>query len=197
LRFFNGKYQIRTGIGASISKGYYEYAIDYNEYLGSYLGLDSISFTWSENNYYLLPTYYQSERQVFDTAIQFDVSMFYKRFIYLQFPLTFGYDFIQKEKYSLGLRFGPVLSVLSSTRTISTDYDPGNNKIIQINQITPDRIQTNWSLMTGFNFGLYSKKKIFYEIEPQFSYYFNSVYQKNNATNTPYSIGIRFAVGIK
>jgi hypothetical protein len=197
FKLFDSKYEIRTGIGASISKGYYEYAVNYNEYMGSYLGLDSITFAWSDNNYYLLPTYYQTEREVFDTAVQLDVSKVYKRFIYLQFPLTFGYDFIQKEKYSLGLRFGPVLSVLSSTRTISSTYDPGNNKIIQINKITPDRLQTNWSLMAGFNMGIYSKKNLFYEIEPQFSYYFNSVYQKDDATNPPFSIGIRFAIGIK
>ncbi|PLX00867.1 MAG: hypothetical protein C0591_00485 [Marinilabiliales bacterium] len=112
-------------------------------------------------------------------------------------PITFGYDFIQKEKYSLGLRFGPVLSVLSSTRTISSSYDPGNNKIIQINQVTPDRIQTNWSLMAGLNMSIYSKKNLYYEVEPQFSYYFNSVYQKDDATNPPFSLGIRFAIGIK
>jgi len=197
FRIFDGKYQIRTGIGASISKGYYEYAVNYNEYMGSYLGLDSITFAWSDNNYYLLPTYYQSKREVFDTAVQFDVSKVYKRFIYLQLPITFGYDFIQKEKYSLGLRFGPVLSVLSSTRTISSSYDPGNNKIIQINQVTPDRIQTNWSLMAGLNMSIYSKKNLYYEVEPQFSYYFNSVYQKDDATNPPFSLGIRFAIGIK
>jgi len=197
FKLFNNKYLVRTGLGASVSKGYYEYAVDYNEYLGSYSGLDSVSFAWDENHYHLLPTYYQSEREVFDTAIQTDISRVYKRFTYLRLPLILGYDFITKETYSLGVRFGPVLSVLLNNETLSTDYNPDKDKILQINQITPDRINTNWLLMAGVNVGIYSKSKLFFELEPQFSYYFNSVYQKYDATKPPFSVGIRLSVGIK
>ena len=197
FKLFNNKYLIRTGLGASVSKGYYEYAVDYNEYLGSYSGLDSISFEWDENHYHLLPTYYKSEREVFDTAIQTDISRVYKRFTYLRLPLVLGYDFITKETYSLGIRFGPVLSVLLNNKTLSEDYNPDKDKIIQINQITPDRINTNWLLMAGINVGIYSKSKLFFELEPQFSYYFNSVYQKYDSSKPPFSVGIRLSVGIK
>ena len=197
FKLFDDKYIIRTGIGTSLSKGYNEYAVLYNEYLGSYEGLDSVTFAWDEQHYHLLPTYYKSEREVFDTAIQTDISRVYKRYTYLQIPLVLGYDFITKANFSLGVRFGPTFSALLSSKTISDDYDPGKHQVIQINQITPDRIQTNWLLMAGLNIGIYSKKKLFYEIEPQFSYYFNSVYQKYDVSKSPYSIGLRLAIGIK
>ena len=111
--------------------------------------------------------------------------------------MVLGYDFITKETYSLGIRFGPVLSVLLNNKTLSEDYNPDKDKIIQINQITPDRINTNWLLMAGINVGIYSKSKLFFELEPQFSYYFNSVYQKYDASKPPFSVGIRLSVGIK
>ncbi len=197
FKLFDDKYIIRTGIGTSLSKGYNEYAVLYNEYLGSYEGLDSVTFAWDENHYHLLPTYYKSEREVFDTAIQTDISRVNKRYTYLQIPLVLGYDFITNKKYSVGVRFGPTFSALLSSKTISDDYDPEKNKIIQINQITPDRINTNWLLMAGLNIGIYSKKKLFYEIEPQFSYYFNSVYQKYDVSKPPFSVGLRLSIGIK
>ncbi len=197
FKLFDNKYIIRTGVATSLSKGYNEYAVLYNEYLGSYNGIDSITFAWDENHYHLIPTYYMSEREVFDTAIQTDISRVYKRYTYLQIPLVLGYDFITNSQFSLGVRFGPTFSALLSSKTISDDYDPEKNNIIQINQITPDRIHTNWLLMAGLNIGIYSKKKLFYEIEPQFSYYFNSVYQKYDSSKPPFSIGFRLAIGIK
>jgi hypothetical protein len=197
FKLFNDKYIIRTGISSSISKGYYEYAVLYNEYLGSYEGLDSITFQWDENHYHLIPTYHTSEREVFDTAVQTDVTKVYKRFTYLQIPLMLGYDFITHKSFSMGARLGPTLSILLSDNTLSDEYDPGKHRVIQVNQITPDRIETNWMLSAGVNFGFYSKKRLFYEIEPQFSYYFNSVYQKYDVSNPPFSIGIRLSIGIK
>ena len=197
FKLFNDKYIIRTGISSSISKGYYEYAVLYNEYLGSYEGLDSITFQWDENHYHLIPTYHTSEREVFDTAVQTDVTKVYKRFTYLQIPLMLGYDFITHKSFSMGARLGPTLSILLSDNTLSDKYDPGKHRVIQVNQITPDRIETNWMLSAGINFGFYSKKRLFYEIEPQFSYYFNSVYQKYDVSNPPFSIGIRLSIGIK
>jgi len=197
FKLFDDKYIIRTGISSSVSKGYYEYAVLYNEYLGSYEGLDSVTFQWDENHYHLIPTYHTSEREVFDTAVQTDVTKVYKRFTYLQIPLMLGYDFITHKNFSMGIRLGPTLSVLLADKTLSENYDPGKHRVIQVNQITPDRIETNWMLSAGVNFGFYSKKRLFYEIEPQFSYYFNSVYQKYDVSKPPFSIGIRFSIGIK
>jgi len=197
FKLFDDKYIIRTGVSSSVSKGYYEYAVIYNEYLGSYEGLDSITFQWDENHYHLVPTYHTSEREVFDTAVQTDVTKVNKRFTYLQIPLMLGYNFITHKSFSMGARLGPTLSILLSDRTLSDIYDPGKHRVIQVNQITPDRIETNWMLSAGVSFGFYSKKRLFYEIEPQFSYYFNSVYQKYDVTKPPFSIGIRLSIGIK
>jgi hypothetical protein len=74
--------------------------------------------------------------------------------------------------------------------------EEGKDKIVQINQITPERIAANWQYMIGFNFTAI-KNRLIFEIEPKFAYYFNSVYEKGDQTQSPYSANIRFAVGIK
>ena len=54
--FTIGKYSIRTGLGLSITKGTNELAVEYNDFLGSYNKLDSMSFYWdgTVHNYILL-----------------------------------------------------------------------------------------------------------------------------------------------
>lgn len=185
------RYLLRTGIGLSIAKGTNELMVEYNDYLGTYNQLDSIRFSWDEKNYHLLPTYYLSDKDVWDSLMQLDYPKVVKRYTYIQVPLILGYDVVRHEKFSLGFRAGPVLSVLVNSRTLTDDYDPGKNKIIRINQVTPDRIQTNWQIQGGINLSLPLSRRIGFEIEPTFKYYFNSVYEKSDAMKKPWSVGFR------
>lgn len=196
-KLFNNRYVLGTGFGLSLSEGYYEYAIDYNEYLGSYEKLDSISFTWDQENFAMSRTLYTSPQEVFDTATQTEYQRVYRKFVYFQIPILMGYDFIQKENYSLGIRFAPVLSILMTKKSVDFQYDAGSNQIIQINRITPERVQTNWQLTTGINYSRNFGEYIILEIEPRFTYYFNSVYEKSESNRPPLGAGIRVAFGIK
>ncbi|MBS4056231.1 MAG: hypothetical protein KGZ82_02810 [Bacteroidales bacterium] len=193
-RFFDKRYMLRSGLGLSLSKGYYEYAVAYNEYLGSYNHLDSITFTLAANKFHLIPTYYQSERAVFDTGIQVTYSRVYKQHLYLQIPLEFGYDFFRSATTSLGFRLGPTLSLLIGHKPIQFVYDPGNDNIVQINQITPDRIRSNWQVSGGLNFTRYVGRYMI-EAEPRVAYYFNSVYEKANKSKSPISVSVRIGLG--
>jgi hypothetical protein len=196
-KLFDNKYIIGTGLGLSISNGYYEYAIDYNEYLGTFDKLDSISFDFDAQRFEMTQTVHTSEEVVFDTATQTEYARIYRQFVYLQIPFMIGYDFIRKENFSLGVRFSPILSILLTNKPIDFHYDAGSNQIIQINRITPERVHTNWQLSTGFNFTRETKGHLFFEIEPRFTYYFNSVYQKSDHTNPPYGFGLRLGIGIR
>lgn len=193
-RFFDKRYLLRSGLGLSVSKGYYEYAVAYNEYLGSYNHLDSITFTLAANKFHLIPTYYQSERDVFDTGIQVTYSRVYKQHLYLQIPLEFGYDFYQTATTSLGFRLGPTLSLLIGHKPIQFVYDPGKDNIVQINQITPDRIRSNWQVSGGLNFTR-NMGRFILEAEPRVAYYFNSVYEKANKSKSPIGVSVRIGLG--
>lgn len=193
---FNPRYEIRTGFGLSVSKGYYEYQVDYNQYLGSYNSLDSVSFTVADNGYNLIPEYHFSNSDVYNDYLSTYYTKIYRQHVYLQIPLEMGYDFIKTKKNAIGFRVGPTLSILMNQKPINLLYNAGKDKVIQINRITPDRISANWQLMGGFNFAHYLGHFIF-EIEPRITYYFNSVYEKNDLSSSPYSINIRFAIGYK
>jgi hypothetical protein len=191
--FHIGRYSIRTGAGLSVTKGTNELSINYNDYLGHYNKLDSIQFTWNTTHSNWVPTYFFSNENVWDSLMKMANSRVVKRYIYLQIPLILGYDFWQNEHFSLGLRAGPILSVLLKTEVLSDNYDPGMNKIILINRIAPERIQTNWQILGGFNATYRISRRIGIELEPEIRYYFNSIYEKSAINKKPWSVGIHAA----
>jgi len=193
---FNPRYVIRTGLGLSFSKGSYEYKIDYNQYLGSYDKLDSISFSIASNGFNLIPHYFFSNEDVYNELLDSYYTKIYKKFIYFQIPLEIGYDFYKRNSFSMGFRTGPTLSLLLNQQSTELILDPSKDKIIQINRITPDRIAANWQYMIGFNMTKVINRVVI-EVEPRITYYFNSVYEKGDQTQAPYSFNIRLAVGIK
>jgi hypothetical protein len=195
--FTFGKYSIRTGLGLSITKGTNELAVEYNDYLGSYNKLDSMNFTWDGSIQNYIPTYYMKSQDVYDSLMKLDYPKVVKRYTYLQIPLVLGYDFLRSGRFSIGLRAGPVLSVLLKSKQLTEEYDPGNKKVISINNISPEQVSLNWQFMGGINASLRLSRNLYFEIEPMAKYYFNSVYEKSEITKKPWSIGVRGAFVIK
>lgn len=195
--FHFGPYSIGTGIGLSISKGTNEIMIGYNDYLGTYKGLDSIVFRWDASHTHLIPVYYYTNKVVFDTSLKLEYSYYEKRYIYFQIPIKLGYDFIRTKIFTLGIRVGPTLSILLQSSAKSASYDLGKNRIVQMNNVTPDRVQTNWQISAGINAGIRLTRRFGLEAEPDIRYYFNSVYEKPDNDKKPWSVGFRLAVLIK
>lgn len=195
--FHFGNYSIRTGAGLSITKGTNELLIKTNDYLGNFNQLDSVNFVWDATHTHLIPTYYFTRKSVWDTLVKTQYSNIIKRYTYLQVPFILGYDFWKNDHFSIGVRIGPILSVLIKTEQVSDNYDPGKDRIIQINMITPERIQTYWQFMAGINAAFSLSRKIGIEVEPEIRYYFNSVYEKPSNNKKPWSVGFRAVFLIK
>jgi len=191
--FHFGRYSVRTGVGLSITTGSNEMVAKTNPYLGSYNALDSIVFKWGDH-YNLIPTYYTSAENVYDTALKYNYSYNKKRYTYLQVPLILGYDFWQNNWLSLGVRAGAVMSLLMKTENLSGIYDPGKDRIIMINNVSPDRIQLNWQAVGGINAAFRLSRRFSFEAEPEVRYYFNSVYESSVLTKKPWSAGVRTAI---
>jgi hypothetical protein len=187
------EFSIRTGLGASVTQGTNQLLISYNDYLGSFQKLDSMTFSWNPGHTELIPTYYLSNQEVWDSLMSLESTKIVKRYTYLQVPVIFGYDFWSNRNFSVGVRIGPVISFLLSSNQLSEAYDPGKNRIVMINQITPERIQTNVQLMGGLSAGYSITHNLGIELEPEFRYYFNSVYEKSGDSKKPWSAGFRFA----
>lgn len=196
-RLFNGNYIVGTGIGITLTRGHYEYAIDYNEFLGNYQRLDSITFNWEPASFSMQQTLHTSEERVFDSKISTDYARVERKFIYLQVPLILGYDFYNNHRWSAGVRVNPVLSLLLSRKPVDFRYETGENRLIQINRITPDRVKANWQLAAGITVSRRLSDNLWIELEPSFAYYFNSVYEKPVISESPWGVSLKIALGLR
>lgn len=192
-QFRFGPYSVKTGIGLSITRGFNELVIETRPYLGGYKALDYITYHWDSRHYHLLPTYYTTWKEVYDTALHKDYYTLEKEYTYLQIPMILGYDFLTEKWVSLGARAGPVMSLLLKTRELTSEYDAGKDQVISINKVTPDRIHLNWQAMGGINASFHLSRLIIFEVEPELRYYFNSVYEKSGPSGKPWSAGIHAA----
>ncbi len=191
--FHFGKFSIRTGAGVSIGKGTNEVVVEYNDFLGAYNHLDSMNFKWDDPTHSYVPSMYLSKKDVWDSLMKLDYAKVVKRYTYLQIPMIIGYDFWQTERISMGFRVGPVLSVLLVSKQLSDEYDPGTKRIISVNDIAPEQVSLNWQVMGGINTAFKLSEALFFELEPNVRYYFNSVYEKPVNNTKPWSAGVRAA----
>ncbi|MEI7492665.1 MAG: hypothetical protein WCK92_14790 [Bacteroidota bacterium] len=192
--FHFGRYSVRTGVGLSITSGSNEMLRQTNSYLGAYNALDSISFQWNQQHTSLVPTYFTQQKSVYDSTLTYNYSYNKKRYTYLQVPLILGYDFWQNNWLSLGVRGGAVMSLLVKSENLSDTYNEGNDKVITINNVSPDRIQLNWQGIGGVNATFRLSRRFSIEVEPDVRYYFNSVYESSEVTTKPWSLGVRAAI---
>ncbi|MFZ4562635.1 MAG: hypothetical protein ACOYNU_04580 [Bacteroidales bacterium] len=192
--FHFGRFSVRTGAGLSVAKGTNELTVEYNDFLGAYNQLDSMKFAWNDPSHQYIPTYYMTQQDIWDSLLKLDYPKVIKRYTYIQIPLIMGYDFWRSEKFSVGIRVGPVMSVLLTTKQLSGEYDPGTKRIVSINDITPGQVNLNWQIMGGLNASINLTRNLILEIEPCGRYYFNSVYEKPVNNTKPWSLGIRTAI---
>ena len=188
-----GPYSVRTGAGLSINNGYNDMVVEKRPYLGGYQSLDYITYQWDAKHYYLVPTIHTTWKDVYDTVIHYSYLNREKQYIYLQVPLILGYDFLRHRNFSMGIRFGPTMSVLLQSKDMTGNYDPGKDKLVVINDVAPERIHLNWQAMAGINAAFRVSGMLFIEIEPEFRYYFDSVFEKKGIADKPWSVGFRIA----
>ena len=197
LILYHGLISLRTGIGVSVSKGITTNSVEYNDYLGSYNKLDSITFDFNEQSNNFEPKMYMSSEKVWDSIGKEDSTDIIKRYTYLQIPLVLGFDFWQKGKISIGVRIGTTMSVMLASHQLTGAYDPGENLVIGVSQLTPSRVNLNWQAMAGFSASAVLTKRLSIELEPQARYYYGSIYEKSGNEYKPWSIGIRAGIVYK
>jgi hypothetical protein len=195
--FHFDRFSVRTGAGLSIAQGTNELVVEYNDFLGTYNKLDSMDFTWNEPIKDYTPTMYISHKEVWDSLMKLEYARVVKRYTYIQVPMIMGYDFWQTGRISIGVRVGPVMSILLATKQLSAAYDPGTKRVISINDIAPQQVNLNWQVMGGINAAFRLTDALKFEIEPCARYYFNSVYEMPANNTKPWSVGVRAAFVIK
>jgi hypothetical protein len=192
--YYLGPFSISTGAGISVANDVSKMTIEYNDYLGSYNKLDSISFTFNDQAHNFTPKYYMSSEKVWDTVPLLDNQELKMRYTYLRIPLVLGYDFWQKGRFSLGVRLGTAISLLLNSRQLSENYNPGDNKVINVYKITPDYISVNCQVTGGLNASVRMADNLYFEIDPMATYFYNSVYESPGNSKMPIAVGFRTAV---
>lgn len=190
-------YSIRTGLGLSVTGDITRESIDYKSYLGTTKILDSVQFEWDADHRKLTPVFYYTDQRIFEDQISTAVLKTKMRYTYLQIPIVLGYDFISKKEYSLGFRTGALCQILLKSEQTSTDYSVENDLIINMSQVTPDRLKLHWEALGGINLGIRLSDRFKLELEPQVRYYFNSVYEKSDGIDKPWSLSLRTAITYK
>jgi hypothetical protein len=192
--YYRGRTSIRTGAGISVSKGVTEKSVEYNEFLGTYNKLDSITFVYNESAHNFYPNIFTSSENVWDSLSLYDSSEIVKRYTYLQVPLILGFDFWQKNRVTLGVRVGTVMSVMLASKQLTGNYDPGANQVLGISNLSPNQVSTNWQAIAGISGSFLLTRRLYLEIEPEVKYYYQSIYERTGNEKKPWSVGLRMAI---
>lgn len=187
-RWVKSDFFVESGLGFSFSSDDGTYAIDYEKFLGTYDDVYNVTFDTTESGA-VVPIYHTNVVNVYDSISEYKVEQTKNKYTYLQIPVYIGF---QKEVNRFGwfIKGGPILSILVH-ENIPTP-DAGIDRIVDIDQQMPTRVNTNWQL--GFSAGLTYQlsRKVSIAVEPTFKYYLNSQYQRKYITTRhPYSIGLR------
>jgi len=195
LSYQHEKLIIQSGLSLGFDEGTNSFDIQYQQFLGTYNQLDSITFFVDPLNGNISPIYHTSEATIFDSVPKNISTAITKKYTYLRLPVLVGYEFALGEKWSVVPKIGAVVSFNIETEMPSTIWNPGVNHINYINQTTASRKSTSWQLHLSVAFRHNLSEKFLIELEPYFRQSVGTTYDENNSSITnPYSVGI--GVGI-
>lgn len=187
-RWVKNDFFVESGLGLSFSSDDGKYAIDYEKFLGSYDDVYNVTFDTTESGA-LVPIYHTNIVDVYDSVSEYKVEQTTNKYTYLQIPVYIGF---QREVNRFGwfIKGGPILSILMN-ENIPTP-DAGNDRIVDVDQQMPGRVNTLWQLGFSAGFTYQLSRKVSIAVEPTFKYYLNSQYQRKYITTRhPYSVGLR------
>jgi hypothetical protein len=168
------RFSLTSGLGVTYSTDYSNYEVGYNDYLGSYQKLDSITFAYDQKRYNLVPTYYMSDSKVWDSVLKLDTYQEEVRYNQLRIPVMAGYTIIQRGKFVVGLKTGvEMLFYLKSNTVAEYEYNSGQNKLVGINQLPDSYAHNNFWFMANISAAYNVSKRIVFEIEPHVKYLLN------------------------
>ena len=187
---YNG-FVIESGLGCSFSDDNGNYKIDYEEYLGSYEDLLSITFDTSGQT--VQPIFHTTTVDVYDSLKKISISPSKNNYTYLQIPLFFGFV-KHNRRISYTLKAGPIMSFMINKNIPDVVIPEDKINIIKIDKNIPTRVNTNWQFAINVGLAYKLSNHLNISIEPTFRYYLRSVYNNDNniiTTKHPYSLGVR------
>lgn len=186
------------GSGISAINGYQRYQVKFIDYLGNYNRLDSITFAWDQNQYYLIPKYHMTETDVWDSTINLDSYRIEKQYRILRVPVLLGYDLLKKGRFNLGVQSGLELTAfLGSKTTADYHYDAGRGKVISIDPDKEQNTRTNFFWMFNLSAEYTITRRFSVTLEPSTRYLLNPESKPDNTSDPKLNPFIRASFRVK
>lgn len=170
-RLTYSRFFLISGAGISITQGYHHFQVIYNDYLGQFNRLDSMSFIWDENHYRIIPSNTNTTLvDVWDTAVNYDFFSISKRYRQIRVPVLVGYNFLRSGKLTFDIQSGIEMDFYLNSREIAGGYLAGSKKVLAINPVSEDFVDTQFYYLFRLSAGWMLTPKILLELEPQCRY---------------------------
>jgi hypothetical protein len=126
------------------------------------------------------------------------------RYTYLRIPLMLGFELVETNHFSLGIKAGPAISFLIGTKEALPFIDYPNARLIRVENNTLSRVKMNWEIQAALDLEYSLVKNFSLYAQPYYKHYFKPFATKESTSTSvkdPYSIGIevgaRFNFGQK
>lgn len=188
-------FSIMTGLGFSRMEDVGSYRVDYisQDSVGYYLRV--ISFIPDPRNPGNV-TYVVTREPIYDSVEHYVIEDKTNYYSYLDIPLSFGYNILQKGRISLTASAGVKFSLLVAKNEPQVDFWISDAELIDIERQIPARTLTNWRFTAGIDFGYLFSEKFSIHLEPVFEQYISPIYkeQAGYAPSKPYVIGVKAGI---
>ena len=187
-RWKKNEFFVESGLGISFSNDDGKYAIDYEQFLGSYDDVYNVTFDTTQGGD-IIANYHTNEVNVYDSISKYKVDQTQNQYTYLQIPVYIGFH-RQMDRFGWFIKGGPILSLMMN-RNIP-EPDAGYNRIIGLDQQMAQRVDIHWQMALSMGITYQLSEKVSIALEPTFRYYLNSQYERTYITTRhPYSLGLR------
>ena len=201
VTYHMGRFSIQTGVGLG-------YVFDHGDYRVNYKSKDSIGFFTSIVSFIVTPgnviVFTTKDIPVYDSLQHLADDRAISRYTYLHIPLMLGYELVETNRFSFGIKAGPAISLLIGSKEASPFIDYPNARLIRIEDNSLSRVKFNWEIQVALDLEYRLVKNFSIYAEPSYKHYFKPFEtQESNLTSAkdPYSVGIeigaRFNLGLK
>ena len=190
VTYHAGRFSVQTGVGLG-------YVFDHGNYRVNYKSKDSIGYFTSIISFIVTPgnivVYTTKDIPVYDSLQHIADDRAISRYTYLQIPFMLGYELVETNHFSLGIKAGPAVSFLIGTKEALPFIDYPNARLIRVENNSLSRVKMNWEIQAALDLEYRLVKNFSMYAQPYYKHYFKP-FANGESTSTsakdPYSIGI-------
>ena len=192
VQYSLSNWNISGGLGYSRMADAGTYNVNYTSYDSVGYFFEVVSFVPDPRNPGNI-VYTTQKKTLYDSVPHYTIEEKTNYYSYLDIPVSLGYTFFQKGRFSLGANAGVTFSVLVGKDEPTVDFQVPNGELTEIVREVPPRLNTNWRFSAGIDFGYLLTSQVSFHFEPAFEQYITPVYAKQPGivTKKPYIVGLK------